>query len=76
MNNKKCRHDRVGKCDDCFIWNLQQRVARVTEISIELANRLRIRIPDDTKAWPGDRAILLEHDLLMAEIYKKDVLKK
>jgi hypothetical protein len=72
----KCKHGNIGECHECTIWKLQQRVARVTEISIDLANRLRLRIPDDIKAWPGDRSVLLEHDILMSDIYKQDVLKK
>ena len=35
-----------------------------------LADRLRQRLIDDTKSMPGDRAALLDADLVMAEAYK------
>ena len=36
----------------------------------ELALRLRNRLPDDMSAWPGDRAALLNADLVLSEAYK------
>jgi hypothetical protein len=39
-----------------------------------LAQRLRQRLIDDTKSMPGDRAALLDADLVMAEAYKLTTL--
>ncbi len=39
-----------------------------------LADRLRQRLIDDTKSMPGDRAALLDADLVMAEAYKLTTL--
>ena len=39
-----------------------------------LADRLRQRLIDDTKALPGDRTALLDADLIMAEAYKLNSL--
>ena len=39
-----------------------------------LADRLRQRLMDDTKALPGDRTALLDADLIMAEAYKLNSL--
>lgn len=36
----------------------------------QLAARLRGRMPDDLDSFPGDRAALLDADLVMAEIYR------
>ncbi len=39
-----------------------------------LADRLRQRLIDDTRSMPGDRAALLDADLVMAEAYKLTTL--
>ena len=36
----------------------------------QLVARLRGRTPDDLSSYPGDRAALLDADLVMAEIYR------
>ena len=50
----------------------QSRGARALAIAIDLGERLRLRLTDDTKAWPGDRAVLLDLDKLKSEYYAKD----
>lgn len=42
----------------------------------QLVQRLRNRLIDDTQAMPGDRAALLDADLVMAEAYKLTTLKE
>ena len=46
-----------------FAWQSTQCVE-------ELSRRVRNRRPDDMTAWPGDRAALLNADLVMSEAYK------
>jgi hypothetical protein len=36
----------------------------------QLVSRLRNRTPDDLSSFPGDRAALLDADLVLAEAYK------
>jgi ATP-dependent Clp protease ATP-binding subunit ClpA len=36
----------------------------------QLAARLRNRTPDDLSSYPGDRAALLDADLMLSEIYR------
>lgn len=36
----------------------------------QLVQRVRNRTPDDLASYPGDRAALLDADLVMAEIYR------
>jgi len=36
----------------------------------QLVDRLRHRTPDDISSFPGDRAALLDADLVLAEAYK------
>jgi hypothetical protein len=48
---------------------------RVLACAKALGARLRARIAsDDIKSWPGDRAALLELDLIEAEIYRMEML--
>lgn len=42
----------------------------------QLADRLRQRTPDDTCSFPGDRAALLDADLVLAEAYKLTVMQE
>jgi Mg2+ and Co2+ transporter CorA len=44
--------------------------AKSQECIEQLVQRLRYRAPDDLKAYPGDRAALLDADLVLAQIYK------
>jgi hypothetical protein len=36
----------------------------------QLAQRLRYRTPDDMSSFPGDRAALLDADMVLSQIYK------
>lgn len=42
----------------------------------QLVSRLRNRTPDDISSFPGDRAALLDADLVLAEAYKLTVMKE
>jgi hypothetical protein len=42
----------------------------------QLADRLRQRTPDDICSFPGDRAALLDADLVLAEAYKLTVIQE
>lgn len=42
----------------------------------QLVSRLRNRTPDDISSFPGDRAALLDADLVLAEAYKLTAMKK
>jgi hypothetical protein len=42
----------------------------------QLADRLRQRTPDDISSFPGDRAALLDADLVLAEAYKLTAIKE
>lgn len=42
----------------------------------QLVSRLRNRTPDDLSSFPGDRAALLDADLVLAEAYKLTVMKE
>ena len=48
---------------------------RLYEAARALRDRLRVRIADDTTARAGERAALLEFDVIEAEIYKEEVLR-
>ena len=48
---------------------------RILACAKALGARLRARIAsDDLTSWPGDRAALLELDLIEAEIYRREML--
>lgn len=42
----------------------------------QLVSRLRNRTPDDLSSFPGDRAALLDADLILAEAYKLTTMKE
>lgn len=42
----------------------------------QLADRLRQRTPDDISSFPGDRAALLDADLVLSEAYKLTVMQE
>jgi hypothetical protein len=42
----------------------------------QLADRLRQRTPEDISSFPGDRAALLDADLVLSEAYKLTVIKE
>jgi hypothetical protein len=59
-----------------FVLVEQSKLQRTLDCARALGARLRARLgADDTKAWPGDRAALLELDLIEAEIYREEVSK-
>jgi hypothetical protein len=42
----------------------------------QLADRLRQRTPEDISSFPGDRAALLDADLVLAEAYKLTAMQE
>lgn len=52
------------------------KLERVLACAKTLGERLRARIAsDDLKSWPGDRAALLELDLIESEVYREEVAR-
>ena len=52
------------------------KLERILACAKTLGERLRARIAsDDLKSWPGDRAALLELDLIESEIYREEVVR-
>lgn len=51
-------------------------VGKAVEAILQLVSRLRNRTPDDLASFPGDRAALLDADLVLAEAYKLTVMKE
>lgn len=47
---------------------------RLYEAARALRDRLRVRIADDTTARAGERAALLEFDVIESEIYRREML--
>ena len=45
-------------------------VDRSHDCIAQLAERLRNRTPDDLSSYPGDRAALLDADLVLSQIYR------
>lgn len=49
---------------------------KAVEAIQQLVSRLRNRTPDDISSFPGDRAALLDADLVLAEAYKLTTIKE
>lgn len=49
---------------------------KAVEAIQQLVSRLRNRTPDDISSFPGDRAAILDADLVLAEAYKLTTMKE
>ena len=58
-----------------ILW-LEGMLASTMQTAIDIGQRLRLRMTDDTQAWPGDRSVLLELDRLQSQVYRKEFCEK
>jgi len=62
----------ISAMERYFVCVQDSKLQRTLDCAKALGARLRARLgADDMKAWPGDRAALLELDLIEAEIYRE-----
>jgi hypothetical protein len=74
--NGSVKQTTVSAIKRYFISMEHSKLQRTLDCARALGARLRARLgADDTKAVPGDRAALLDLDLIEAEIYREEVAK-
>jgi hypothetical protein len=54
----------------------EQLLDRAMALLDSMEQRLRIKLRDDTSSMPGDRAVLLECDMLKSAVYKEITMPK
>jgi hypothetical protein len=69
MQNDPCFGCKALKAENDF---LVAELARMKVLTIDLAERLRLRIQDDRTAWPGDRGVMLEVERMKSSTYRRE----
>lgn len=54
----------------------EQLLDRAMALLDSMEQRLRVKLRDDTSSMPGDRAVLLECDMLKSAVYKEITMPK